>query len=228
MHIGRALRRPAPKTNTNSLTSTQIINNDSPKGGQKGDIVSGYAVIDVETTGLNWREHVIWELGVCLVDKDGRDELENAMQLEVSPVVLQRADPRALEIGGYWERFLPGAAWSRHEAARQIAEWLRDRQIVAQPALFDVSFVQALLWEEDVAQTWSHRAVHDLKTWARGRENGLATNAPQGQVRGVGDISTDELARLAGIEIPEGRHSALVDARLTRDIARSLGVFAPP
>lgn len=195
----------------------------------------GYVVLDVETTGLIAWQHAIWEIGMCFVDEHGKDEYEHGFQIRLSDNDLAMADQKALDVGRFHERYYAPTATTvyddripavaPYDAARSIALQLKGRQVVAQPALFDLSFVKHFLWRHTVAETWSHRAVHDLKTWACAYESTREVFAMQGGHIPVHELSTDDLAELAGVEIPEGRHSALVDARMTRDIARKLGVF---
>lgn len=56
--------------------------------------------VDIETTGLILDTHEVWEVGVVPLDS-GREHLHYQFQ----PTELETADPQALQVGGFYERF---------------------------------------------------------------------------------------------------------------------------
>ncbi len=103
-----------------------------------GDAERGYAVVDLETTGLKpGRDHII-EIGVVLLDPNGakQDEWSTKVRQPIGRSV------GAKEIHGLnWWSLSTGM--SLHAALTQLAEMVRDRIVVAHNAEFDTAFLIA-------------------------------------------------------------------------------------
>lgn len=69
------------------------------------------AFVDTETLGLDPRFHPVWEIAV--VTDDGGPDTEvsvESWQVQVPPAVIARADPEALSINGFHDRYDPATA----------------------------------------------------------------------------------------------------------------------
>lgn len=184
----------------------------------------GYITFDVETTGLDpLGQHRIWEYGYCLVGPDGDDEGQGAIQIRLDDEELSSADPRALEVGRFEERYSYDEALHPLAATSTVASLMRNRFVIAQPLLFDLTFVRCLLWRNGVTESWSHRAPRDLKSvvdgWVAGRSY-YSTEPLAFKER-----STIELADLLGVGMGDlDLHTAKDDAVLVLRMAREMGV----
>ena len=94
-----------------------------------------YAVIDVETTGLNPNIHEIIE--VAIVTKD------ESYHAKVIPMNIEHASPKALEINGYNEKDWYGAVPAKDVAIR-TAKMLDGKTIIGHNPSFDMSFLREL------------------------------------------------------------------------------------
>ena len=179
-----------------------------------------YAILDIETTGLNPFYHNVWEIGYVL-EPEGEEVL---FQVRLSAIHLDRADPHALKMNGYHERVDLEGAVSQSAAVDKMQVDFAGRSLIAQPAIFDLTFIRRMFWQEIIAESWSHRAVHDLKTFALGvlSRNPNYNRPYQGNVY---DLSGDKLAEIFNVPKPVDQHSALADAIWTRDLAKAMGAI---
>lgn len=187
--------------------------------------------VDTETTSLTESyatgSGVIWEL--ALIERlpgGGRTEWLWRMQPD-----LPLADPKALEVGRYYERTAgmkrrdklahnlagspsrKGAPWSDPAAVAAIVAPLLDKATlhIAAPT-FDDPYLKAFLRHYGQAPTWHHR-VRDFGSMAWGYLQGK----PDGDVLDV-DASTDDFAAALGLNLAHyDRHTALGDARIIAD-----------
>ncbi|WP_249367928.1 MULTISPECIES: 3'-5' exonuclease [unclassified Actinomyces] len=103
---------------------------------------TGYAVIDLETTGLSPARDAVLEIGLVLADPDGR--LERGWSTLVHP-----APGRAVEVGptrihGLVAADLDGAP-SLAQVSDLLVSELAGRAVVAHNARFDIGFLTAAL-----------------------------------------------------------------------------------
>jgi hypothetical protein len=110
-----------------------------------------------------------------------------------------------------------------YTAANVLAQDWAGRSIIAQPTIFDLTFIRWWLFLHNVSETWSHRAVHDLKTFALGVLNQTPLAAPD--VTHIQDLSGSRMAEIFRTPKPTDQHRALSDARWTRDLARAMGAI---
>jgi hypothetical protein len=115
--------------------------------------------VDVESTGLDPRVHRPWELAVILREAGMPDE-EHVFQIRPD---LSKADPEALKIGRFEERFTVPDGWDAtwavhtpstwrlqlHEALWEIQSLLDGAYLVAAVPSFDDSMLKALMWDHD-------------------------------------------------------------------------------
>lgn len=165
--------------------------------------------IDTETTGLDPDRHEIWEVG--LIEADGT---EHHWFL---PVDLGRADPYALKVGHFYERY---PDYQRHNAtepwvtdihalwlfARQFAQLTAGAHLCGAVVSFDEERLRKLLRANGACPDWSHRTIC-VETLAAGH---LKLAVPIGLRR---------TAELLNLKVDESAlHTALGDARLAKAI----------
>ena len=193
------------------------------------------AFVDTETTGLDPRSSDVWEIAVIRRREDGVD---SEFVWQVRPD-LATADPEALKIGRYDERFAVPDGWDAIEFMASgapfrtmIPEMLFDLQealagaiIIGSNPGFDVAFLAKLLQAHGRRLPWHYRPV-DIATLAAGFRYGQAsTGALGGDFAFPGDYpqqpySSYGMSRAVGVEPPtkEVAHTALGDARWARDV----------
>lgn len=151
--------------------------------------------LDTETTGLEDDKHAVWEIAYAINDGE--------IQSHVVVHSLMTADPAALEINKYYERFPDGARSRGPQVDLMIREILKGNTLVCSNPSFDRGFLKAR-WKES---PWHHRSV-DISSFAmpllgHDRPMGLATVAAE--------------LRSMGYEIPWEDHSAAGDVRAMRE-----------
>ena len=193
------------------------------------------AFVDTETTHLDPRYGNVWEIAVIRRRIDGVD---SEFVWQVRPD-LATADPEALKIGRYEERFaIPDGwdaleFWSSGATMRSlIPEMLFDLQealsgavVVGSNPGFDIAFLTKLLQAHGRKLPWHYRPI-DIATLAAGYRYGQAASGAYG-----GDFAFQadypqmpyrsyELSRAVGVEPPakDVAHTALGDARWARDV----------
>jgi DNA polymerase III epsilon subunit-like protein len=193
------------------------------------------AFVDTETTHLDPRHGDVWEIAVIRRREDGVDS-EYVWQIRPD---LTTADPEALKIGRYEERFVVPDGWDAIEFMSSgapfrslIPEMLFDLQEALSGAVvigsnpgFDVTFLTKLLQAHGRKLPWHYRPI-DIATLAAGYRFGQAASGAYG-----GDFafradypqlpySSYGLSRAVGVEPPakDVAHTALGDARWARDV----------
>jgi hypothetical protein len=201
--------------------------------------VSKIVFLDLETTGLDPHEHEIWEIGAIVRDEWG-DETEHVWQIRPD---LGKADPKALEIGRFHERFkipdgytamaiFEGDAVHRYgkdEAAISAAlldvqDALRGAHIVGAVPSFDDAFLKAAFRPRSLRVVWHYHLI-DVEALAvgylHGRKHGESTDREWSNA--VVDVglpwNSEELSGAVGVDADRfERHTALGDARWSRAI----------
>ena len=197
--------------------------------------VAPLAFIDCETTHLDPRYGDVWEIAVIRRREDGVD-CEYVWQVRPD---LAAADPEALKIGRFEERFAIPDGWDAIEFISSgppfrslIPEMLFDLQealsgavIIGSNPGFDIAFLTKLLQAHGRKLPWHYRPV-DIATLAAGFRYGQAASGAYG-----GDFAFQadypqlpyksyELSRAVGVEPPakDVAHTALGDARWARGV----------
>ena len=190
--------------------------------------------LDTETTGLNPNLHDVWE--IAIIDQQGR---EHAWMIKPD---LTHADPKALEVSGYytrhftvtggytvdaggamvtehWDSELIGDTETSEAAAQQVAELLSGAVVVGSNPDFDRQFLTR--WLGRHGQVWAaHYRTIDVTTLGHGYLAGCepgydaAENTPP---------DTHKVAKAFGIDHGDyDRHTALGDARMVRDLYNTI------
>lgn len=199
------------------------------------------AFIDTETTGLDADHHDAWEIAV-IHRLPGQPDTEYLWQIRVG---LAEADPDALDINGYHQRF----AVPKSELAARMATntapadrpvsgrdlmldlmgILDGSVLVGSNPAFDERFLTKLFRQAGVTPAWHYR-TRDIATMAVGHLYGQAYTLTKqncdAEFYARADQLLDdgwhsyELSRLMGIEPPAKgvAHTALGDARWARDV----------
>ena len=178
--------------------------------------------LDTETTGLNQREHEIWEIG-AIVREDGAADEEFRWQIRPR---IDDADPKALEIGRFHERFaVPEfAAGARlnadgpfyyyksiYELFSEVADVLKGSHLVGAVPSFDDAFLKEAFRIHSLEAGW-HYHLCDVENLAVGylAAKGEPLSPPW---------DSDALSAKLGVKVsPDERHTALGDARWARDL----------
>lgn len=199
------------------------------------------AFIDTETTGLDVEHHDAWEIAV-IHRRPGHPDAEHLWQIRVS---LAEADPEALDINGYHQRFaVPTGemavrlATDTMPAARPVTgpDLMLDLMAILDGSIlvgsnpaFDERFLTKLFRQAGTVPAWHYR-TRDIATMAVGHLYGQAYTLTKQQCdaefynranRLLDDgWKSYDLSRLMGIEPPAKgvAHTALGDARWARDV----------
>lgn len=198
------------------------------------------AFVDCETTHLDPRHGDAWEIAVIRRREDGVD-VEYVWQVRPD---LTTADPEALKIGRFEERFAVPDGWDTIEFIPSggapfrslIPEMLFDLQEALSGAVisgsnpgFDVAFLTKLLQAHGRKLPWHYRPI-DITTLAVGALYGRASEWTRkdcdaswyGKVaKAVGwPWKSYDVSRHVEVEPPakEVAHTALGDARWARDV----------
>lgn len=179
------------------------------------------AFVDTETTGLDPDQHEIWEVGLIL-----REKHENGVR-EVPyhwflPVDLGRADPYALKIGRFHERYPTVGADGLGSFAQAFAKLTWGAHLVGNVVSFDEERLRELLRANGQCPGWHYHLI-DVEPLVVGYLRGLAKEADEaGCLRSAAEYrriaappyKSVELSRAIGVEPPgDYRHTALGDAR---------------
>lgn len=148
--------------------------------------------LDTETTGLDPALHEIWEVAVAYE--------EGEIISYRLPHSLATADPKALELNGYWGRANQPGMTDAYDL--ELKQLLTGATIVGSNPAFDTAFLRAR-WG---AAPWHHRLVAvESMAFAVFRYD---------KPKGLADLSAD--LRNRGHEIPAPDHTAAGDVATLR------------
>nr|WP_243118490.1 3'-5' exonuclease [Actinomyces wuliandei] len=161
----------------------------------------GYAVVDLETTGLSPASDTILEVAVVLTDPSGRTEASWSTLINPGP----STDVGPTHIHGLVAQDLLGAP-SLDEVADRLVRDLAGRAVVAHNARFDVNFLTQALGRRRLLEPGTHVPRVCTMEWSR---HFMTTPSRR--------LTT--CCEVAGVKI--GRHhSALDDARAAAGLLR--------
>lgn len=118
--------------------------------------------------------------------------------------MLNNADPEALEIGGYAERFNHDESYSKVDFISEFCEFVEGDVIAANNVAFDMSFLKAYAHQFHRPETWHYSAI-DVKSYAAGAL-GWCLPLPK----------SSEIGTKLGVEKNMNAHHALADAHYAR------------
>jgi hypothetical protein len=185
--------------------------------------VTNIAFVDCETTHLDAEIGEAWEVAVILREQHGAETTDTEYCWQFAPV-LTNADPEALRIGRFHERYkvppTSGAAFTAHEsghitpmtrreAVDAIVSVLSGALIVGSNPGFDERHLRKLLGPGN--SQWHYRP-YDIVQLAAVKLGAYAA--------GPLPWRAHVLSRAVGVEPPseEAAHTALGDARWARDV----------
>lgn len=160
------------------------------------------AFLDVETTGLDPKEHEIVEIAVVALNGSV------LLDTKVKPVRIETAHPKALEVNGYNE-----ADWSDaptfDEIKDDVMEALKHRVVVAQNPNFDRSFVVEALDRVGVEKAYRKVKRHVVDTTTLAWEHLVPC--------GLDRLNLEAICEFLGVPLDRSvRHGALEDAQACR------------
>ena len=161
------------------------------------------AFVDVETTGLRWTSHDVWEVGLVLVD-DMLGRTESIWQLAVNIVA---ADPDALAVGRFTERrWGPDVLTPAAIFARDFVALTHGAQFIGANPGFDIAFLSRIIWDAGYEPSWHYRPLC-VQSFAAGR---------MGWPEPLGLVPT---AHALGVAVDDAvAHTALGDALLAEAV----------
>ena len=147
--------------------STNLLSEDSKEASQTPTL---FAIVDLETTGLNPNYNEIIDIGLILIDKD-LNEI-GRFNSKVLPLYPKRINPEARKINGFdlivWEK---ENALSSEEATKKLIAFLsnfkRKPYFIAFNSWFDSAFLSNLFRTYDYRfDNWFDYKVFDIPSMA--------------------------------------------------------------
>lgn len=171
--------------------------------------------VDTETTHLNPCVARPWE--IALIRRHPDEGVEQSLHLMVAGVDLGSADPEALAVGHFAERYGPGAPclWAPPVLAAATVDWMTRPGPGGAPAAlvgscpsYDATVLARFLRAHDREPRWDHH-THDLVTWSYAA---LGSSLVEAAVMRTGSY---DLSRALGVEPPgpAEQHTAMGDAQ---------------
>lgn len=184
--------------------------------------------LDCETTGLHPEQHRIWEFAGIRRDLDTMQETRMHLQIAGS---LEDADPFALNIGKFWERFGSQGEWNPMStpewvgflsdfsevpqkgeivdsgmAAGLIRQFTHDAHLVGNCISFDAERIARLFYGENLLPTY-HYHIIDIEPMIVGYAKAKGKTFPL-------PYSSSAVSEWLGVEEPTEaeRHTAMGDA----------------
>lgn len=170
------------------------------------------AIIDTETLGLDPLIHPIWELAVIT----GGEEYH--WFIRVDGVDGEFADPVALDLNGFDERYDEAAAVPDYKLVPELAELLDGKAIVGANPHFDLTRLTP--WFDRVRRgvPWHYRPIC-IESVLYGVNLGYVLDSGVGLDVDVPWRALDLYERVTGLTQPdEDRHTALGDARFVQQL----------
>lgn len=121
------------------------------------------AITDLETTGLDERQHEIIEIGLILAHQQTLEVLDT-LEVKVRPENIERASLEALRRNGYSAELWKDAI-SLQDATQQYAERTRNAMFAAHNVAFDWAFLREAFRRTQVRDLMDYHRV-DLFTIA--------------------------------------------------------------
>lgn len=187
--------------------------------------------IDTETTGTH-RERRPWEIAMIR----RQDGIDTRIVIQISDVDLSNAQPKGLEVGGFYNRhraYAPESEWKdgvmfyrENLAAGAVEKWTRGAHLVGVNPAFDDETLDAMLRRHNLIPAW-HYHVIDVSAMGLGYLRGHADHArrfgrfdptqPENTI--APPYKSDQIAAACGVRpLPDHlRHTALGDATWAKE-----------
>lgn len=173
---------------------------------------TGVGYLDTETLGLDPLRHAVWEIAIIA------DDVEYCWQVKVLPHHLANAEPEALKINRFHDRYDPATAVTREETAHRVEELLAGRHIVGAVPSFDEERLRRLCdaglrgcQPPQGRRPWHYRLI-DVESMMVARLRAL------GEVVELPWKSHDLSARVGVPNVTADEHTALGDARWVKAV----------
>lgn len=201
-----------------------------------------FAIVDIETLGLNSDIHPVFEVGLILRDIEAEDTTDREFSwfLPVAPETLIFADPFALKLNGFNKRHPQGLGFIDQKDGRvsRIAEeqgltdadkFARQFCALTQGAIwigsvpsFDEERLRQLVRSQGVMHDWHYQLI-DVETLAAGKIKGTHTGKwTLEEAHAVSPpYDTKAITQLLGLDPSQyeaDKHTALGDCRWARDV----------
>jgi DNA polymerase III epsilon subunit family exonuclease len=167
-----------------------------------------FVALDIETTGLNIKEHEVIQIGCVLFsynEKKGTYNIDDEFEINIKPSHIETANKTSLKINRYNDNDWVDAV-NLKKGLQKLMRRVKDRVMVAHNATFDYHFLDLASKTEGVPNTL-HYHVLDTLSMAYAQLQG--TDAKQ--------LSLRFLCQYFSIENKKA-HTALSDARATYEL----------
>lgn len=182
--------------------------------------------IDTETTGTHPGRRP-WE--IAMIRRE--DGIDTRVVIQISDVDLSHAEPKGLEVGGFYKRhrsYAPQSEWKdgvlfyrENLAAVAVEKWTRGAHLVGVNPAFDDETLDAMLRRHNLIPAWHYHTI-DVSATGLGYLRGFADHArrvgPFDPTQPANTIAppykSDDIAAACGVRpLPDHlRHNALGDA----------------
>jgi DNA polymerase-3 subunit alpha (Gram-positive type) len=172
-----------------------------------------FAIVDLETTGLNPQEHEIIEIGLVLVEQRTLRTLDR-FESKVKPLWPERISPIAQKLNGYNDADWIGAPPLRQVLA-DFAERTKDAMLYSWNVSFDWPFLQRAFYiNADIKNQMDyHRLCLMSQAQFVLRDKGLTS------------MSQDAVAKFLGVEPEPAVHRAINGADLSLRILKKMNAL---
>lgn len=169
------------------------------------ELLDGVVFVDTETTGLDPEDDPIWE--VSAVRRVGGHWLDHTWHL---PIDVGLVSSWVMENTGFADRYNLAHLTSHQIFCNAFDHFVDGAHIAGNVIGFDAERLARIYKRLDRATPWHYHTI-DVEPLVVGR---LAAEGVQVELPWDSEWLSEQL----GVPIPEGRHSALVDALWARDV----------
>jgi len=210
--------KPYPRVYTRHVRGAKVQVSDSNASASSWHLSHPFdrdlLVFDVETTGVNPREHQIVSIGALLLDRTTLDPVKSMSTLvQLLPEAFARANPKSMQIHGLTLSQLEVAPTPAEVVTQFLDTFGADVYFCGWNVCFDTQFLRALFDQAGRLQDFDTFPYHRLDLWS------LLELA---WVRGLLQAPPDSLSIACGLfGIPRSSvHDAMEDARVSAMVLR--------
>jgi len=168
--------------------------------------MSDIVYVDTETTGLDPDLHRIWDVAVQTYEPDGSFEVIE-FTIRLTQREIQQADPRALEIGHFHERYSEEDASGEFGVLLTLQALTQGKYLAGNVVSFDEERLRRRMWHYGLVPGWHYHLI-DVEAVAAGA---LSLEPPW---------NSEAISAALGVDLPAEnlRHTAAGDADWARRI----------